>query len=394
MARRRPHLPAVYAVVDAGALAPLPVPEAVEVIAAAGVRALQLRLKDGRPDGELYRTVEECRRRLEGSGAELWIDDRADLAALFDLPGLHLGQTDLPPAAARRVIGTGTWIGLSTHGDGEAAAAEADPEVDVVAIGPVFPTASKERPDPTVGLAGVAEARQRVAKPLVAIGGIDAGNVAQVLAAGADSAAVIGALFRGATSLAGIGQNCSRLLAAAGGSHRLGAMRIFLTGFMGAGKSEVGRLLARRLGLAFVDLDGEIEARAGESIGALFRREGEEGFRRRERIALEATARRQGVVVATGGGVVTSEANRDWMKEHGMTVWLNPSFETLAARLPPAAWATRPLLASQAQALELWQGRLPLYGTADLEVAVAADETAETTAERVAALVAERPCAT
>ncbi len=217
MPRREPRLSAVYAVVDAGALSPLPLPEAVEVIAVAGVGTLQLRVKDGRSDAELYRAVEECCRRLEGSGVDLWIDDRADLAALFELPGLHLGQPDLPPAAARGVVGEGPWIGLSTHGEGQAAAAEADLEVDVVAIGPVFPTMTKARPDPVVGLEGVVEARRRVTKPLVAIGGIDASNLAQVLAAGADSAAVAGALFRGATRLADIGHNCARLLAAAGG---------------------------------------------------------------------------------------------------------------------------------------------------------------------------------
>lgn len=223
MARREPRLSAVYAVVDAVALALLPLAETVEEIAAAGIATIQLRLKDGRPDAELFRGVEACRRRLEGSEAELWIDDRADLAALCGLPGLHLGQADLPPAAARRVIGAEAWIGLSTHGGRQAAAAQADPEVDVVAIGPVFPTASKERPDPTVGLAGVAAARRRVAKPLVAIGGIDAGNVAQVLAAGADSAAVIAALFQGARRVADVGHNCARLLAAAGGASRCGS---------------------------------------------------------------------------------------------------------------------------------------------------------------------------
>lgn len=218
MTRREPRLSAVYAVVDAAALASLPLPETVEEIAAAGITTIQLRLKDGRSDAELYRGVEACRRRLEGLAVELWIDDRADLAALFELPGLHLGQADLPPGDARRVVGRETWIGFSTHGAIQAAAAQGHPEVDVVAIGPVFPTVTKARPDPTVGLAGVAEARRRVGKPLVAIGGIDAGNVAQVLAAGADSAAVAGALFHGATRVTDIGHNCARLLAAAGGA--------------------------------------------------------------------------------------------------------------------------------------------------------------------------------
>ena len=163
---------------------------------------------------ELCRAIEGCCRAVEGSGAGLWVDDRADLAALFPVAGVHVGQTDLPPAAARRVVGEGIWIGLSTHDEAQLAAADADPEVDVVAVGPVFPTASKERPDPVVGLDFVRRARARTAKPLVAIGGIDAGNVAAVLAAGADAAVVLGAVCRGGRERSA--RTARRLLAAAG----------------------------------------------------------------------------------------------------------------------------------------------------------------------------------
>ena len=199
----------IYAIADAEALHPRPLPEAVAEIAEAGIRWIQLRAK--RYSGAAwYGAVEGCVRTLEKSGVELWVDDRADLAALFPLQGVHLGQEDLPPAAARRVVGRGVRIGLSTHDREQLAAADADPEVDVIAVGPVFPTASKQRPDPVVGLAFVAEARRATAKELVAIGGIDAGNVAAVLAAGADAAAVLGAVCRG-----DIRANCRRLLAAA-----------------------------------------------------------------------------------------------------------------------------------------------------------------------------------
>jgi thiamine-phosphate pyrophosphorylase len=215
MTPARPAPPApgpIYAVADAAVLAPTPVPEAVAAIAAAGVRWIQVRAK--RLSGaDLCRLVEGCCRALEGSGAELWIDDRADLAALFPVAGLHLGQADLPAAAARGVVGERPWIGLSTHAEGELEAADADPAVDVIAVGPVFPTTGKERPDPPVGLAFVARARARTAKPLVAIGGIDAGNVGRVLAAGADTAAVLGAVCRG-----DVRRNCERLLAAARGA--------------------------------------------------------------------------------------------------------------------------------------------------------------------------------
>jgi thiamine-phosphate pyrophosphorylase len=199
----------LYAIADAEALDPRPLPEAVGEMAESGIRWIQLRGKK-LSGGAWYRVLEGCLRSLEGSGVELWVDDRADLAALFPVQGVHLGQSDLPPAAARRVVGGGVRIGLSTHDAEQLAAADADPEVDVIAVGPVFPTASKARPDPVVGLPFVAWARLRTSKRLVAIGGIDAGNIAKVLAVGVDAAAVLGAVCRG-----NLRANCRRLLAAA-----------------------------------------------------------------------------------------------------------------------------------------------------------------------------------
>lgn len=201
---------AVYAIADVDALAPAPLPAAVAAMAEAGVRWIQVRAK--RLSGSAwYGLLAECCRVLEGSGADLWVDDRADLAALFPVQGLHLGQADLPPAAARRVVGPALALGWSTHTEEQVAAADEDPEIAVVAVGPVFPTTGKERPDPVVGLDFVRWARARTAKTLVAIGGIDAGNVAQVLAAGADAAAVLGAVCRG-----DVRESCHRLLTAAG----------------------------------------------------------------------------------------------------------------------------------------------------------------------------------
>ncbi|MES1211237.1 MAG: thiamine phosphate synthase, partial [Acidobacteriota bacterium] len=203
----------IYAIADAGVLGATPLPAAVAALAEAGIGWIQVRAKrlSGR---DLFRAVEECCRAVEGCGAALWIDDRADLAALFPVAGAHVGQADLPPEAVRRVVGGGTWIGLSTHDEAQLAAADADPDVDVVAVGPVFPTASKERPDPVVGLDFVRRARARTAKPLVAIGGIGAESVRAVLEAGADAAVVLGAVCRG--DLGEIGRNARRLLAAAG----------------------------------------------------------------------------------------------------------------------------------------------------------------------------------
>src|SRR4028119_903879 len=186
--RGRPPRPArIYAIADAEALGSTPLPGAVAAMADAGVRWIQVRAKrlSGR---DLFAAIEGCCRELEGSETALWVDDRADLAALFPVAGVHVGQTDLPPAAARRVVGDALWIGLSTHGEAQLEAADADPEVDVVAVGPVFPTVSKERPDPVVGLDFVRWARARTAKPLVAIGGIGETALAGGRARGAAAA--------------------------------------------------------------------------------------------------------------------------------------------------------------------------------------------------------------
>ncbi|HVT57936.1 MAG TPA: thiamine phosphate synthase [Thermoanaerobaculia bacterium] len=206
-------LPApLYAIVDAEVLGPAGVPGAVGEIAASGIGWLQLRAKSfsGR---ELFTVAEGCLRALAGSGARLWIDDRADVAALLPVAGVHVGQHDLPPRAVRQVVGDRFWIGLSTHTRAQLEAADADPDVDLIAVGPIFPTAGKARPDPVVGVSFLRWARRRTCKPLVAIGGIGPGNLEQVLAAGADAAAVLGAVCRG--GVAAVGANCRRLLAAA-----------------------------------------------------------------------------------------------------------------------------------------------------------------------------------
>src|SRR6185295_12552399 len=160
--RRRKMTGPIYAIADAEALHPRPLPEAVAAMAESGIRCIQVRAKKLSGD-ELYNVLGGCLRRLEDSGVELWVDDRVDLAALFPVQGVHLGQADLPPAAARRWLNGGVRIGLSTHGEGQLAAADADPGVDVSAIGPVFPTTGKERPVPVLGLPFDGRARARTA---------------------------------------------------------------------------------------------------------------------------------------------------------------------------------------------------------------------------------------
>jgi thiamine-phosphate pyrophosphorylase len=186
----------VYGIADATALGGASPVAAAAAMARGGVSWVQLRAKEA-SDAELHELAAASARALEGTGALLWIDDRPDVAALVGAAGVHLGQEDLPPAAARRVVGGGVWIGRSTHDREQVLEADRDPDVDVIAVGPVFATASKERPDPVVGLELVAWARRATRKPLVAIGGIDASNLASVLAAGADAAAVLSALCRG-----------------------------------------------------------------------------------------------------------------------------------------------------------------------------------------------------
>ena len=203
----------IYAIADLQALAGRPVAQALVTMADAGIRCFQLRAK-GISGSELFRILEASLEALEGRDCALWLDDRADLAALFPLTGVHVGQRDLPPEALRRTfgLGNGPSIGQSTHDDDQVAAAAEDRAVDVVAVGPIFPTRSKKAAGPAVGLELLRRARRRTKKPLVAIGGIDAETVPQVLEAGADAAAVIGAVCHG-----DLRQNSLRLMAAAEG---------------------------------------------------------------------------------------------------------------------------------------------------------------------------------
>ncbi len=200
-----PHL---YAIADVEVLGLENTPAAVGAMSASGVEWIQIRAKKV-ADDRLFTLVEQCLEQIEGD-TRLWINDRVDLAALLPVAGVHVGQLDMPPNAVRSVVTRGTWVGQSTHNLAQAEAAEADPAVDLVALGPIFPTGSKEQPDPVVGLELLRRVRDRVRKPLVAIGGINTSNLLSVLAAGADSVAVLGAVCHG-----DIRANCESLLATA-----------------------------------------------------------------------------------------------------------------------------------------------------------------------------------
>jgi thiamine-phosphate pyrophosphorylase len=125
----------------------------------------------------------------------LIINDRADLGLAADFDGVHVGQDDLSPESVRKIIGPDRWLGVSTHNPEQMREADLT-SADYLAIGPVFATSSKEKPDPVVGLDGVHRARALTRKPLVAIGGITRANTASVIEAGADSVAVISDLLR------------------------------------------------------------------------------------------------------------------------------------------------------------------------------------------------------
>ena len=158
---------------------------------------------------------------------------------------------------------------------------------------------------------------------------------------------------------------------------------VFLVGPMGSGKTAVGRQLARRLGLVFVDADAEIEERTGVDIPYIFEKEGEAGFRRREREVIEELTAREGLVLATGGGTVLDPHNRDRLRARGRVVYLRTSVEQQLQRTRRSE--NRPLLKSgnpRATLESLMTARSPLYSTL-------AEFTVDTDGRRVRTVVEE-----
>jgi thiamine-phosphate pyrophosphorylase len=160
---------------------------------AGGVTILQYRNKNGNAR-QMLDQARELKRAI-GTSAKLIMNDRADLCLVAGFDGVHIGQDDLSPEGARKVIGPNLWLGVSTHNPEQVALADKT-SADYIAIGPVFATSSKMNPDPVVGLDGVRQAKKLTSKPLVAIGGINRANGRSVLDAGADSIAVISDLLR------------------------------------------------------------------------------------------------------------------------------------------------------------------------------------------------------
>jgi thiamine-phosphate pyrophosphorylase len=164
----------------------------------AGVRLIQLRTKT-LASGPLVELARELGADARRAGAAFILNDRADLARISGAAGVHVGQTDLPPADARKILGPDGVVGLSTHGAAELDAAMREP-VNYVAVGAVFPSATKGPAHPIVGLEFVREAAAlgaRHAKPIVGIGGITLETAPTVIDAGAASVAVITDLLVG-----------------------------------------------------------------------------------------------------------------------------------------------------------------------------------------------------
>ena len=189
----RLDLPKLYPITDAR-LSGLPHAEQVARLSDGGATFVQLREKLLSPK-EFYREAAEALRVARARGVRLIINDRVDIALALQADGVHLGQDDLPPEAARRLLGKRAIIGFSTHNPEQAGEAARMP-VDYIAIGPIFPTSSKDNPDPLVGLDGLRRVRQLIGPvPLVAIGGINRENAREALDAGADVVAVISVLL-------------------------------------------------------------------------------------------------------------------------------------------------------------------------------------------------------
>ena len=191
---KMPKLPRVYPILDTESLArrAISLDDAAAAFLEGGAGILQIRHK-GHWSRDLFAACRQVARLCREAGADLIVNDRADFALLLGA-GLHVGQDDLPPREARKLMGPDAAIGFSSHSANQLSAAGGEP-VDYVALGPVFGTASKQNPDPVIGVEEVRRSRALLDKPLVAIGGITLANALEVLRAGADSLAVIGGLL-------------------------------------------------------------------------------------------------------------------------------------------------------------------------------------------------------
>lgn len=377
-----PVLPsAVYPITDPAAAGAPSHAQQAGTLLAGGARWMQLRDKGGTARALLAEFRLACR-LARARRARVVVNDRADLALAAGADGVHVGEEDLPAEAARRVLGGRALIGVSTHSPEAAESASRQP-VDYVALGPIFDSPTKPGARAPLGLQGLREARVRVARPLVAIGGIGPDTLADVLRAGADAAAVISALWRAPEGAE------ARMRALMGAARRALAERplpgrhLYLVGFMGAGKSTLGPLLAREMARPFVDLDQEVERRAGCTIADLFARLGETRFRRLEREALRDASRGREAVIALGGGALGSAQSRARVA-CGFSVWLDAPLRVLRERCRGPGAPERPLMRQPGDFERLYRSRRRLYAAADLRLSAGTKDPAALAAQVLA----------
>lgn len=163
--------------------------EVARALLGAGVEWLQLRHKGAYTRAD-YELAVELGKAVHQAGAKYVVNDRADIALMAGADGVHVGQDDLPPAEVRKIVGDRLFIGYSTHNEEQFVAGDREP-VDYLALGPIFTTVSKHKPDPVVGVDELARLRRLSSKPLVAIGGITRMSAARAFGAGANSVAII-----------------------------------------------------------------------------------------------------------------------------------------------------------------------------------------------------------
>lgn len=204
-------MPRLYVILDAGMLTE-PAGDTAKQLIAAGVRLLQYRDKKAgaRQLWTDSRIIADLARK---TGCSFFVNDRPDVAYLSGAGGVHIGQDDLPVEQARAVVGPERWVGVSTHNYKqfeEAAATSAD----YIAVGPIFPTSSKVNPDPVVGTELLRRVRALTSKPIVAIGGVTLERASEVLAAGADSVAVISDILQAKDPASRVREYIQRLEAA------------------------------------------------------------------------------------------------------------------------------------------------------------------------------------
>jgi thiamine-phosphate pyrophosphorylase len=194
------RLPRIYPLTDVQ-LSGLSHADQVELLSLGGATLIQLRDKQ-LPALQLYQQARAAVAVAEKRGVQLIINDRVDVALATSAHGVHLGQDDVPPEAARRLLGDDTIIGYSTHSAAQAQKALTSP-IDYIAIGPIFTTATKTDTAPMLGLDGLRAVREAIGNvQLVAIGGISHANAREVIEAGADSVAVISALLSNPNQIA------------------------------------------------------------------------------------------------------------------------------------------------------------------------------------------------